>query len=157
MNESPTSTMRASAVYHHGATNLAKTEPVMLEWTTDGLLRIWREPASGVPEDIARLNPAEITKVSGQVVRLVIHTASATHRLDIVADSSVNPSVGLPADQVVEQIQQYRAVNMSEWIDSFKKRGIKVTYLNMTKTWLLSGAVALVIVVGALVYAILVS
>jgi len=157
MNESPKLTLRASAIYHYGTTNLAKTEPVMLEWTSDGFLRIWREPAGGVPEDIARLSPAEITKVSGQVVRLVIHTSNATHRLDIVADSSVNPSVGLPADQVVEQMQQYKAVNMSEWVDSFRKRGVKVIYLNLAKTWLLSGAVAFVIILAALIYAIVVS
>jgi hypothetical protein len=151
--------LRSPVIYHHGPTNIAKTEPAMMEWTADGQLRLWREPTvtGGAQEDIVRLSPQEITKVSDSMIRVVIHTASAKYWLDIVSDSSVNPNFGTVADRALEQQLQYKASNVKEWIESFRQHGVTVSYMDARKTWLMSGIIAGVIIIAAAIYAVAVS
>jgi hypothetical protein len=60
--------MKTPIIYKYGPTNLAKTEPALMEWSEDGKLRIWTEDVSaGTKNAIAELSPQEITKVSGQM------------------------------------------------------------------------------------------
>ena len=148
--------MKTPIIYKYGPTNLAKTEPALMEWSEDGKLRIWTEDLNaGTTKVIAELSPQVITKVSGQMTSVTIHTAQTKHRVIIVSDSSSNPNVGLPADQVINQYQEYKKTDVPAWIDSFAQKGIKVTHLNQAQAMKYAFLGAGAIIVCAIIYALL--
>lgn len=150
--------MKTPVIYRYGSSNLAKTEPALMEWTQDGKLRISTESSDGSPGNIlADLSPDEITKVGGQMTSVSIHTAGTVHRIMIVSDSSINPNVGLPADQVVNQYQEYSRADVPAWIDSFRQKGVTITHLNQAQVLKYSLIATAVIIVCASIYAAIVT